>query len=487
MSNDLDKIFKEKLGDFQELPDDKVWQAIEASLDKKTPSRKVIPLWWKLSGIAALFALLFFAIGPLFTSDPLVPVITDIEHKEPATKQPEASPSVTPPVMVDSQNESTNDHSPAHTLKENNFTTKETETTIVAADKTTVSPSGNAHKDQPLTTTNNSHPRLPKNMENTLATADQNKQTTEPDSPLDSDIQLAEEDKKPSATDKLGVPPSPTATELAEKEDAKKSIFDEINNATEETIALEEDQKGKWSAGPSIAPVYFNGMGTGSPINTMLASNSKTGNLTMSYGVTVAYKVSKKLSVRSGIHKVDFGYNTNDVSYTSSFNAASAKSQLKNINYSNSAKSIIFNDPNTNVIPKPQGIMAMDVIGKNVTRKGTMGQQLGYVEIPLELNYVLLDQKFGINLIGGVSSLVLTDNSVVLESSGQTTEIGEANNINDLNFSTNIGFGLNYKFSKAFKFNVEPIFKYQLNTFSDTSGNFNPYSLGVYSGFSFKF
>ena len=214
---------------------------------------------------------------------------------------------------------------------------------------------------------------------------------------------------------------------------------------------------------------------------------AKREDVTLSYGITVAYEISKKLSVRSGIHKVDYGYDTNDVSFTSSFNASSGN-QIRNIDYSNDSQSIILNNPNSeNVIPKPGSVFALDVTGKNPTRLGTMGQQMGYLEVPLELNYALLDRKFGVNIIGGVSSLFLTDNSVVLESNGQTTEFGEANNINSVNFSTNVGLGLDYKFTPKLKFNVEPVFKYQLNTFSNTSGNFNPYSLGVYSGFTFKF
>jgi hypothetical protein len=65
--------------------------------------------------------------------------------------------------------------------------------------------------------------------------------------------------------------------------------------------------------------------------------------------------------------------------------------------------------------------------------------------------------------------------------------MGEANNINDLNFSTNFGVGINYKFSSKLQFSVEPIFKYQLNTFSNTAGNFQPFSVGVFSGFSLRF
>jgi hypothetical protein len=107
--------------------------------------------------------------------------------------------------------------------------------------------------------------------------------------------------------------------------------------------------------------------------------------------------------------------------------------------------------------------------------------------VPVELNYAVVDRKFGVHIIGGFSSLFLVDNAVSLESNGKTTEIGEANNINDLNFSTNIGFGLDYNISPKVQLNLEPMFKYQLKTFSDTSGSFQPFSLGVYSGLNFRF
>ena len=116
-----------------------------------------------------------------------------------------------------------------------------------------------------------------------------------------------------------------------------------------------------------------------------------------------------------------------------------------------------------------------------------MVQQMGYLEVPFELNYALIDKKLGVNVIGGVSSLFLIDNSVSLESEGLVTEMGQANNVNDVNFSTNIGLGFNYKFSQKIQLNLEPVFKYQLNTFSDTAGRFRPYTIGVYSGVSFKF
>ena len=130
---------------------------------------------------------------------------------------------------------------------------------------------------------------------------------------------------------------------------------------------------------------------------------------------------------------------------------------------------------------------ASDFSAKTPSNEGEMIQQFGYVEVPVELNYAVTDGKFGVNIIGGVSSLFLVDNSISLESGNLKTDIGEANNINSLNFSTNVGLALNYKVTPKIQLNVEPVFKYQLNTFSNSSGNFQPFSLGVYSGLSFKF
>ena len=242
----------------------------------------------------------------------------------------------------------------------------------------------------------------------------------------------------------------------------------------------------KWSAGPSVAPVYFNAIGEGSSVHSIFVPNSKSGNINLSYGLSVAYEISPKLTVRSGVHKVDYGYDTNDVAFSSSL-VASTNGQIDNIDYSATSKNLVVSSRkggNANAVVSNE---AIDVSAQNPERDGVMSQQLGYVEVPVELNYALVDNKFGVNLIGGISSLFLIDNSVALTSGGLTTEMGEANNVNDLNFSANVGIGVNYKFSPKVQFNLEPVFKYQLNTFSETDGTFNPYSLGIYSGLSFRF
>jgi hypothetical protein len=90
-------------------------------------------------------------------------------------------------------------------------------------------------------------------------------------------------------------------------------------------------------------------------------------------------------------------------------------------------------------------------------------------------------------VIGGFSTLFLNENEIYSVVEGNRTLLGEANNINDMSYSANFGLGLNYHISDKLKLNLEPMFKYQINTFNNTSGDFQPYFIGVYSGFSFKF
>jgi hypothetical protein len=118
---------------------------------------------------------------------------------------------------------------------------------------------------------------------------------------------------------------------------------------------------------------------------------------------------------------------------------------------------------------------------------GQLEQRFGFLEVPLELEYRIMDKKFGVNVIGGFSTFFLNDNELYAEVNGTSTLIGTANNINSTSFSANFGLGMDYSLSKQWKINLEPMFKYQINTFSNTSGDFRPFFVGVYSGLSFKF
>jgi len=497
----IDELFRDKLSDFKQTPDNKVWRAIDASLDKRK-KRRVIPIWWSLGGIAAAIMVGLLIFNPFTDKQTTNEILVDTDNE--SEKNNDIAPNTKIEVLIDSVTKSTNAIVEHSIIGENE--TKKVEDNI--SNKYQSSKKGI----ESTTKTNNTEnvSVIAKSKENDKATSSLTNKALVAENISTKSIK--KKNVMGSSNDNLNNEKSITISdnitainaglkyldgdntfaentiteEIAEDSEAdKKSIFEEIKD--QEELKKEKVANNRWSAGPNVAPVYFNAIGEGSPVNSIFTPNAKSGNVNMSYGVSVAYAVTKKLTIRSGINKVDYGYDTEDIAFSSSSSLASYNGQLTSIDYAETSNTLTIS---SKIVPSDKFSTtnsAQDVTAKSATREGYMSQQFGYLELPVELNYALIDKKFGVNLIGGVSSLFLIDNAVSLTSGDLTTEIGEANNINDLNFSANIGLGLNYNFSQKVRFNVEPIFKYQLNTFSDVNGTFRPYSVGVYSGLTFKF
>ncbi|MFD0795917.1 outer membrane beta-barrel protein [Maribacter chungangensis] len=535
----IDELFQEKLLGFKEVPDDRVWASIEASLDQRKKKR-IVPLWWSLGGIAAALLVGLLLFNPLDTETNIEQIITDVEQPSSDTlTNPNNAPETLDLDQIDEHTivaKETEDEVPP--------ASENSEIQVVTTEKTEGRPSKNANKTNRKVTPITGNDRFKQN-EAIVTTKQQNKgedrkyeDINQNNLKTDSDVAKNEKTKNPSSK---GIN-TPTLNEKAikDKEETmvasndvtkkegentenvivnpivkmemgsenketqvvqntteqkadnisdtnKKSIFDEITRQEKEKEAVAETSTKKWSAGPSVAPVYFNAMGEGSSVHSIFVPNAKSGNVNMSYGLSVGYELSSKLKVRTGIHKVDFGYDTNDIAFSSS-PIATTNGQIDNINYRTTSRNLVVSSKPGGSAREQAPQSSLDFSSsQNIERDGVMTQQMGYLEIPVELNYALIDKKFGLNVIGGVSSLFLVDNSVVLSSGNLTTEMGDANNLNNLNFSANFGLGVNYKFSRNIHLNIEPVFKYQLNTFSQTDGTFNPYALGVYSGLNFRF
>lgn len=480
--NNLDKLFQDKLEDFSSVPEQHVWERIEASLNNKRKKR-VVPIWWWVGGSAAILVIAILLFNPSNVNEAVdqAPVVNTEEKKqEPAEgneiidhidenfqETSEGIAEQNPEVINSVQEKSrSQEGSVPYQNYKNKAAKNPQQLELVSSDVK-----------EPKTNENDDN-SIDKGNTRTLVPNVENSETAVVDNANEQNIKLVKDEED--------------AVAISEKESEKKSIYDAIEEQLEvedETLLVENTQN-KWSIGPSVAPVYFNAIGSGSPIHSNFSENSKSGNINMSYGVAVGYDVGKRLKVRSGVHRVNMGYNTEEILFSSSVDA-STNAMIDNINYNQTSRSLVVQSrKNTSVesMNTDATTTAELVDSARPALDGNMVQQLGYFEVPLELNYALVDKKFGVDLIGGVSSLFLVDNSVSLESNdGLITEMGEANNVNSVNFSTNVGLGLNYQFSEKIQLNVEPIFKYQLNTFTESAGNFNPYSVGVYSGFSFRF
>lgn len=497
----LDKIFQEKFSDFSDIPTDKVWKSIETSLNKKKKNRMVIPFWWKLGGIAAALAIGLFVINP-FKGDgnETNTIVTDIENVKDKQLEEENAVDQTPndvtPQVVEraaSDNSTLIDLDIDQKKKSDSKKTFDTNATMVAHDKSQKSVDQQKSTNSKIAISRNEDATEKGNdiIKDVISNGEESAiainepQKTEKISSVNIENEKGTKANASSKGNTEEVVAQVNPKDLVKEIEAgKKSIYDEIA-AQEEAIEVSETTESKWSAGPIIAPVYFDAIGEGSPVHSIFVPNSKSGDVNLSYGLAVSYEVSKKLSIKTGVHKVDYGYNTNDVEFSASLEGFGG-GQIENIDYSLASRNIVVESKATNRDSFSEN-KALDAAAQDPSLIGVMAQQFGYLEIPLELNYTLVDSKFGVNLIGGLSSLFLVDNSVTLTSGELITEMGEANNVNNVNFSANIGFGVNYKFSSKLQLNIEPVFKYQLNTFSDTAGDFQPFTIGVYSGLNFKF
>lgn len=473
----IDRLFQESFKDFEAMPSDAVWTSIESKLNNKKKKRRVIPIWWRYAGIAALF-LLFLSLGGLY-----------INKQEPSSNIQVVDTNT--PLNVHTSDDSLDSSEPALANSQDNTEKTEEKTSSIQSKKSNII--NPALKVASTTQNSTIHPQS-KSGWNDVKFVQQDKISTNSSSKTNSTL-IASSNKANEVT--LSNKNEPKQEKLEERlainsmalNDNQKDIPENNhgNNAATNSLTIEEaldktkdildDEKpeNRWSIAPNIAPVYFNTLNDGSSIDRQFNNNSKTGDVNMSYGISTSYAINKKLKIRSGINKVNLGYNTNDVAVLQS--SGTASSTLVNIDNRNNSVDIA----NNTAIESSSNTA---VISSN----SSINQSFGYIEVPLEIQYTFYDRRLGINVIGGFSSLFLENNEIYSEiDNGPRTYLGEANNINDISYSANLGLGLNYKFSKKIDFNLEPTFKYQFNTFSNTSGDFTPFFIGVYTGFAIKF
>ncbi|MEZ4801628.1 MAG: hypothetical protein R2797_02565 [Gelidibacter sp.] len=505
----IDRLFQEKLKDFEVSPDDTVWDNIQASLDdKEDEKRRVIPLWWKLAGIAALLALLL-TVGIKFmfndsnsnTQNPIVDtekqssdkskddLKSDTGNSKDIRKNSTDSQMETSSKIANEESsngtfhEGANNNSKKNGSNKNGLNDSEANHTKVANNSRKNSRQNNKSDDTKNT------PFIENNQEKD-AIVDYNIQKKDsfyfvnPNQKSETNKLIKDSKSNPNSavTDASKKMEDILIEDQKDEEKTEKSIEEAIAEAnTEEEKDEKETKLNRWNISPNVAPVYFNSLGKGSSLDEQFVNNTKDGDVTMSYGVGGSYAINDKLKIRVGINKVDMGYSTNDVIAFKSIDSLShARTQLTNISTNENAEYMTYLSAESldrNITP--------EII--NTKTKGAISQRFGFIEVPMEVEYALVNKKVGVNVIGGFSTLIVDKNEIYSIVDGTETRIGEANNINNMSYSANFGLGLNYNISEKIKVNVEPTFKYQINTFNNSSGDFKPYFIGVYTGLSYKF
>ncbi len=504
----IDRLFQETFKDFEETPNDAVWERIEAQLKEKK-KRRVIPIWWRYAGVAALLLLLLTVGNGYFNNNNILTNETPNQNRVVNTDEnTNLNQSGTQNVTRDYKNPinstiknteaiTNNNASETHSKESpNNGITNKNQNVLNPSDSSSVAKNdAKAHGDNSSESVkkskSNNTLQTKNNSESHIAQTNSSEEKTNKSSETNKAILDKTKLEDLLNTNKNSKESSVADVKIDNTEESKinsktKQNQLTIEDAIEKIKDINEEEKedlNRWSVAPNAAPVFFNSLGKGSSIDPQFNNNSKSSETNMSYGISASYAINNKISVRSGINKVNLGYNTNDVVLVQSLNGRSSISVLKNVRpeINNTASDVSVLSTQNFANKSSQSFATTTGINASIN------QSLSFIEIPLEIKYLLSDKKLGVNVIGGFSSFFLSDNELSSDFEGNKTHIGEASNINKTSYSANFGFGLDYKVSKKINLNLEPMFKYQINTFNDTSGDFKPYFIGVYTGFGIKF
>lgn len=212
-------------------------------------------------------------------------------------------------------------------------------------------------------------------------------------------------------------------------------------------------------------------------------------------GLSVAYMISDRLSIQSGIGLSSMGQTISDVAvYAGLSDYYSVKSSYL---YSVETSAGLILAGNTDLYLADNNARVGTLIPGNMadpskymlTRVGSdIRQVFRYLELPVMIRYKLIDRKVGLNVSGGVAYGFLVDNQAYTGKGSDMIHIGHTEGVSNFNLSSQLGLGMEYNISRQVIFNLEPVFRYYVTPLSEFSGSlYKPYSVGFSSGFFFKF
>ncbi len=540
----IERLFQEKFKDFEAIPPQESWNIIASRLNEKKKKKRIIPIWFQLSGIAASFIIIGALIwnfqsnqntnSPNNSNETVVVGLdnsnskdkksnTDFNNNETLRPEKNIENSENNTIKFDSKRidfkksnpivisneksnirykekknnsfESKNTLDTKNKKRYPNYNNKESNHAIVANSKTKRNKSSKKNlfleTDLIATTKKNKNSKLNPNNDlsiskNELINSDKINSFFDKTKTNTNYVNTINDTDKKS-TDTTNVVIASSESIIDNDSTLVAEISPEINpleellkekEAGKNDDEKEKEKRSRWAVSTNASPVYFNSISEGSSLDSEFSKNSKEFETTMSYGIGAVYQISNKFSFKTGVNTLTFNYNTDNVLFNTRLN--SVTNNIKTLDRNSNSENLAFSAINS----KSDLGDALILLTES---KGSIKQELSYVEVPLELSYKILDKKFGIDLIGGVSTLFLNANSISLISDGMEMNIGKANNLNNIHFSSNVGLGFKYNFWKSFNANFQPMFKYQINTFSENSGNFKPYFIGLYTGVSFSF
>lgn len=455
--NNIEQIFQKELKDFEASPPPESWELISEKLQKKRKKR-IVPVFW-INAIAFSTAAALLILGVFWLRDYKKPNETPTLSNSIQSNDEKIDSSMLKPTLDQAFSKG----------NKNKFVSKEAENQS-AFPKNQLVKNGIQKKD-----INNETSITPKDNvqdENIAIKADNNEDNFVLAQKNEDDKKEVVEGITTKQDNVLGL----TGTNkkdtivLAKKETQEEGVLKE---KIDKEIKKTKHEK-KFFISPFAAPIFAFSNG-GSPIAAQFNDNINTFNTNISYGINAGYSLGNKLKLRSGLHYVNLNNRTDNII----FEESSASSQsIANIKLNENASDIVLLSGNSDYQTSEP---------TQVYQSGSILQKTSFLEVPLELSYALYSKKITINAVTGFSAYILDKNKVYLSTSSGDTEIGKLNNINRIHYSGNLGFNFQYLLGKNYNFFIEPVVKYQFNTYESETTDSKPYFIGIYTGFVYSF
>ena len=432
-SNNIDKIFKDQFKGAEITPPEDIWTDISSKLPLEKRSKRIIPLWYYIGGTVAALFIIALLIRNTFDT-PTIPKVTN-------TKE----------IL----NENENSGNRLNTTKSSNFIPNENKTKVASSKYSDIQNSKN--------TSSSNNNKSKENSQSQLRGKDNYAIINSKEEQISKSAKFQNRTALNTVINNNGIKPG-TNSNIIASNNLAPSISDVeqvVKDDEKDKLDSPKDEitgSKRFSISANAAALYYDNFGKGSSLSNQIASDNNGMNST-SYGVTIGYQISKNIKIRSGVNQIALSNNLQDVSFASVLNSSNISDN--------------FSDTNT-----PENGNSADVFVK-------IDQNIGFIEVPAEIEYFILNKKFGVSFISGFSTLILNKNKISI-ASADTNFSSKVANLNNLSFTANLGIGFNYEILPSFQLNIEPILKYQLNTFTKTS-SYKPYYFGFYSGLSYKF
>ncbi len=252
----------------------------------------------------------------------------------------------------------------------------------------------------------------------------------------------------------------------------------------------------RWSVTAMASPTYQSALSKGSGEMAREILSTEQTNFSYTGGLSFSYRVSDKFSIQSGLYYSSLGQEVGGISAFGGFSDYTYSKGDHNFEVMTSSGLVYTNNSD---------VFLFDGVGGRVNSRfnndsfdpakaslkyinSSIHQNFSYLEMPVFLRYKVVDGTVGFNIIGGFSYNMLVNNSVYAVSEGDRYRVGKTEGVSNFMLSSSLGMGLEYTVTDNLSLNLEPTFRYYLNPFSTLPGLKNhPYSVGVFSGLSYKF